>query len=249
MLVVEDDPRLAMRLADLLRGAAVETSVVTRGDVALAEVDRFDTDLVMISRDPADMDAVELCLALRGAGYDAGLIVVSTRESEIEIVAALDAGADDYLVSPYSVAELQSRVRAVLRRVSAAGELAVDQALIPVGLSFTEHHVMFNGEEILTRGREHEVLSRLITAQGAIVTRDELLTQVWGKQWLGSPVVLSVTISRIRERLSEVGAPYKVENVRGIGFRLATRVVRERDQAQTGSAEALGTMTQQEPIC
>ncbi len=221
VLVVEDDEDIAVPLARLFAAGGYDAALVSTGEDALVHVGGRDTDVVILDGVLPDMDGLEVCSALRDRGFDGGLIMVTGRGGELDVVAGLDAGADDYLTKPCSVAELMSRVRSVLRRIHGSYEPPPDRR--SSGLQVGEHVITFDGAEIVSRGREYDVLAALVAHRGQVVRRETLMERVWGSDWSGSPMVLPSAIGRIRERLASVGAPDRVENVRGIGFRLSAR--------------------------
>jgi DNA-binding response OmpR family regulator len=239
VLVVEDDEDVAVPLANLLSAGGFEAAVVSRGEDAIAHVGGRDTDLVILDGVLPDMDGLEVCSALRDRGFDGGLIMVTGRSGELDVVAGLDAGADDYLTKPCSVAELQSRVRSVLRRINRTYGPPPDRT--PSGLHVGEHVVTFDGAEIVSRGREYDVLALLVAHRGQVVRRETLMERVWGSDWTGSAMVLPSAVGRIRDRLASVGAPDRIDNVRGIGFRLspgshgaAPRLIAPRTDSDAG---------------
>ena len=151
VLVVEDDEDVAVPLAHLVAAGGYDAALVSRGDDALAHVGGHDTDVVILDGVLPDMDGLEVCSALREIGFEGGLIMVTGRGGELDVVAGLDAGADDYLTKPCSVAELMSRVRSVHRRVHRTyGPPTAIRT--PNGLHVGEHVVTFDGAEIVSRG-------------------------------------------------------------------------------------------------
>lgn len=221
MLVVEDDSDYAPALARLFTAQGYDAAFVTEGGTALAHVADQETHLVVLDLILPDQDGLEVCGLLRSRGFDGGIVIVSGRSDELDVVAGLDAGADDYVRKPSSVAELQSRVRSVLRRIHRTYVPAAEGPLHPPRLQVVDHHITFDGVEIATRGREFDVLAHLIESRGRVVLRETLMDQVWGPDWGGSPMVLSSAVGRIRARLEAAGASEQVENVRGVGFRLS----------------------------
>ncbi|GAA5113024.1 response regulator transcription factor [Alloalcanivorax gelatiniphagus] len=221
VLVVEDDGDLASALKQLFTAAGFDTHFVHDGAGALGHVARGDTDLVILDLILNDIDGLEVCRLMRERGFRGGVIMMTGRGEELDIVAGLDAGADDYLVKPCSIAELQSRVRSVLRRINHS-YVPSDDAPGGPRLEVVDHHITFDGLEITTRGREFDVLALLIEARGRVVPRETLMDRVWGAGWDGSPMVLPSAVGRIRARLEAVGATEQVENVRGVGFRLTS---------------------------
>ena len=221
VLVVEDDGDYASALKQLFTASGFDTEFVHDGASAIGHVARGDTDLVILDLILPDIDGLEVCRLVRERGFDGGMIMMSARGAELDVVAGLDAGADDYLVKPCSIAELQSRMRSVLRRIHLTYAPTEDGPLSAPRLEVADHHITFDGAEIATRGREFDVLALLIEARGHVVARETLMDRVWGADWAGSPMVLPSAIGRIRARLEAADATEQVENVRGVGFRLS----------------------------
>ena len=219
VLVVEDDRDVAVPLASFFTAMGFDAAVVDHGQEALSHVADVATDVVILDLMLPDLDGVDVCSILRDRGFDGGIIMMSARDQEVDVVAGLDAGADDYLAKPCSVAELQARVRSVIRRTT--GTYDVSDGVGRDGLDVRDHRITYAGAEVATSGREYEVLARLVEHRGRVVRSAALMDEVWGPDWSGSPVVLSSAVGRIRQRLASVGAQDRVEAVRGVGFRLS----------------------------
>jgi DNA-binding response OmpR family regulator len=188
VLVVEDDPSLATQLVRGLSRGGYQVDHVMTGQEALAS---GDPDVVLLDLGLPDADGVEVCRRLR-ARSDAGIIIVTARGEEPERVLALDAGADDYLIKPFGLAELLARIRAVLRRVRPGGEVA----LTP---------------------KEFDILECLASDPGRVMTRQEILESAWDAHWYGPTKVLDVHVAALRRKLD---VPGLIETAYGRGFRL-----------------------------
>lgn len=224
VLVVEDDADVAAPLASFFRGRGFDAAVVASGQEALDRVAATTTDLLVLDLILPDLDGVEVCGILRARGFQGGIVMLSARNQEIDIVTGLDAGADDFLGKPFSVAELESRIAAVLRRITRS--YVAPDVVVPIGraaLEVSDHRITYAGVEILTTGREYDVLALLIARRGEVVTSEDLTDQIWGADWSGTPVVLSSAVGRLRKRLEAAGVPEDVVAVRGVGFRLTHR--------------------------
>ena len=221
VLVVEDDDDVAMPLASFFVARGFDAAVSARGHEALEHVAATPTDLVVLDLILPDLDGIDVCSSLRDHGFGGGIIMLSARDQEVDVVTGLDAGADDYLAKPCSVAELEARVSSVLRRIT--GDYLVPAAGVPgpqSALVVRDHQITYDGAEVVSSGREYDVLTLLIAHRGRVVPTGDLMDRVWGSDWSGSPVVLSSAVGRIRKRLAAVGATERVEVVRGVGFRL-----------------------------
>jgi DNA-binding response OmpR family regulator len=209
VLVVEDDDSIATQLVrGLTRGGYVVDHVVTGGD-ALAR----SADVVLLDLELPDVDGVQVCRKLRERS-GAAIIVITAHGEEPDRVMALDAGADDYLVKPFGLAELQARIRAVLRRVRPGGELV---RYGPLTVDLRTHRVTVDGQEIQLTPKEFDILECLAADPGRVVTRQEILESAWDAHWYGPTKVLDVHVAALRRKL---GVPGLIETVYGRGFRL-----------------------------
>jgi DNA-binding response OmpR family regulator len=210
VLVVEDDPGIATQLVrGLSRGGYAVDHVMTGRDA----LDRADPDMVLLDLGLPDGDGVDVCRQLRERSGVA-IIVVTARGEEPERVLALDAGADDYLVKPFGLAELLARIRAVLRRVHAgAGMLRHGPLVIDV----PAQKVTVNGREVALTPKEFGILECLANDPGRVVSRQEILESAWDAHWYGPTKVLDVHVAALRRK---IGVPGLIEAVYGKGFRL-----------------------------
>jgi DNA-binding response OmpR family regulator len=210
VLVVEDDPGIATQLVRGLSRGGYAVDHVTTGRDAL---DRADPDVVLLDLGLPDGDGVDICRRLRGRS-EVAIIVVTARGEEPERVLALDAGADDYLVKPFGLAELLARIRAVLRRVHPGGGMLRHGPLV---MDVRARKVAVNGHEVALTPKEFDILECLATAPGQVVSRQEILESAWDAHWYGPTKVLDVHVAALRRKL---GVPGLIEAVYGKGFRL-----------------------------
>jgi DNA-binding response OmpR family regulator len=219
VLVVEDEDDIAFPLVRALEREGYHLSSVATGRAALDHLAAEEVDLVLLDLGLPDMDGLDVCRAAREAGFDGGIMILTARSGELDLVVGLDHGADDYLAKPFGLAELQARVRALVRRSgeprdsapAAAASLRVDSA---------SRRVHVHGVEVHLTTKEFDVLAALSERVGAVVTRDDLMAQVWDRNWYGSTKTLDVTIGRLRSKLDGAGASDRIAAVRGVGFRL-----------------------------
>lgn len=223
VLVVEDDTVLGSHLRSALQAHGYAARWASTAAEALAAAATEIPALVLLDLGLPDADGVDLARDLRLAHPDAVIVVLTARTAELDVIAGLDAGADDYLTKPFRLNEVLARVRAHLRRRPAAnvaprrptGSLAVDP---------TARRVTFAGTEIRLRPKEHEVLALLAARVGEAVSRADLMAGVWDENWFGSTKTLDVTVASLRQHLVEAGvtgpdAPILV-TLRGFGYRL-----------------------------
>jgi DNA-binding response OmpR family regulator len=210
VLIVEDDAGIAALLVRGLTRGGYQVEHVMTGNDALA---RAKQDVVLLDLELPDLDGVQVCRKLRER-TDAAIIVVTAHGAEPDRVMALDAGADDYLVKPFGLAELQARIRAVLRRVRPGGEVIRHGPLV---VDIRTHRVTVHGSEVLLTPKEFDILECLAADPGRVVTRQEILETAWDAHWYGPTKVLDVHVASLRRKL---GAPGFIETVYGRGFRL-----------------------------
>ena len=194
------------------------------GEAALAQLQKEQEDVVILDLGLPDMDGLEVCRKARDAGYEGAIMIVTARGGELDRVVGLDYGADDYLAKPFGLAELQARVRALLRRTGSTGA-AGDEAEPEVHpdalrIDVAGRRVYAGTEEISLTGKEFEVLNILAANRDKVVSRGRLMADVWDENWYGSTKTLDVTIGRLRQKLESVGVTERVVAVRGVGFRL-----------------------------
>ena len=224
ILLVEDDDRVAAALTDLLRRRG---AVVVRAATGAAALEAGAVDLVLLDLGLPDMDGIAVCRALRRASQ-VPIIAVTARAEERDRVVGLRTGADDYVVKPYSSAELLARIEAVLRRSARPPAATVLPQPVPepdpepvrwdgVVVDPGGRRVTVDGTDVRLSRKEFELLRVLLGARGAVCTRERLLDEVWGAALFGSTRTLDVHIGTLRSKL---GDPDLVETVRGVGYRL-----------------------------
>ncbi len=212
VLLVEDDEAIALPLIEGLERHGLEVSHVSTGADALAA---DPLDLVLLDLGLPDVDGLEVCRALR-ARSSVPIIVVSARGEETERVVGLEVGADDYLVKPFGVRELVARIRAVSRRSSTAvpggpqviGDLSIDRRTRRVAIADVE---------VALAPKEFDLLALLAEDPGAVVTRHDILSEVWDPHWYGPTRTLDVHVAALRKKL---GSAEWIETVRSVGYRL-----------------------------
>ena len=218
ILLVEDDPRIRQVLELALRDHGYDVRSASTGEQALQEVALRRPDVLLLDLMLPGIDGLEVCRRLRLQG-DLPIIAVTARTDSTDVVAGLEAGADDYVTKPVVASVLAARIRAVLRRVPArpsttrVGDLEVrtDSAV-----------VLRRGEELPLTKTEYKLLCELAEQPGAVKTREELLRNVWGYDYFGDTRLLDVHVRRLRVKVEQdPGNPQLVLTVRGIGYRLA----------------------------
>ena len=218
--MVEDEEDIAFPLVRTLQREGYEVAWVDSGQRALDDVAETPTELVILDLGLPDMDGLEVCKRAREAGFTGAIMIVTARAGELDRVVGLDTGADDYLSKPFGLAELQARVRALLRRTQ--GPVREEQPGDPDGLHIdvAARRVYAGQTEVPLTGKEFDVLNILVANKDKVVSRGRLMADVWDENWYGSTKTLDVTIGRLRQKLEGAGVTEKVVAVRGVGFRL-----------------------------
>jgi DNA-binding response OmpR family regulator len=218
VLLVEDESDIVSPLVQTLEREGYVVDQATTGRDAIAVVTLSQPDIVILDLGLPDIDGLDVCRQLRGSGYQGAVLMLTGRDREVDRVVGLDAGADDYLAKPFGLAELLARLRALLRRttVRSAGRPAERRLQIDVDA----HRVHVGEKEVALTGKEFDVLALLAANRDKVVSRAQLMAEVWSEGWYGSTKTLDVTIGRLRQKLEQVGPADRVVTVRGVGFRL-----------------------------
>jgi DNA-binding response OmpR family regulator len=220
VLVVEDDERIrtAVRLA--LENEGWEVVEARSGEESLQIFEGADADIVLIDIMLPGMDGFEVCRSIRRIS-DVPVVMVTARDDTHDVVAGLEAGADDYLTKPFAPKELSARIRALLRRVRLpTPELSKldfgDLKILP-----DQGQVIINGQTMHLTRTEFQLLVELASSPGRVFSRDELLERVWGQGYFGDGRLVDVHIRRLRKKIEpEDSKPRYVITVRGFGYKL-----------------------------
>jgi DNA-binding response OmpR family regulator len=225
ILVVEDDPDIAGLIEHVLRKADYSVHRVTSGAAVLPYLQSQPADLVILDLMLPDMDGLAVCRALRSRSQTAAIpiIMLTARAEEADRIAGLELGADDYVTKPFSPRELVARVGALLRR---AGHSAADAGDVlrygDIRIDGGRHAVTDEGREVRLTAKEFLLLQYLIRHRGRVLSRDLLLTDVWGYQYTGGTRTVDVHIRRLREKLPALGDA--IQTIKQFGYRLDDRL-------------------------
>lgn len=221
LLLVEDDAEVRRALIRALTGLGHSvTSVATGMDALKAVIDQR-PDLVVLDLGLPDVDGEDLLLMVRAVSQ-VPVVVVTARADEAIIVRVLERGADDYVTKPFGAAQLDARVRAVLRRASASNASPDAVVVGELRLDHTAREVTLAGRRIDLTPREFDLLGYLASRVGAVVSRRELLTQVWRQPYGGPDDTVDVHLSWLRRKLGESAqSPRYLHTIRGVGVKLA----------------------------
>ncbi|GAA2519774.1 response regulator transcription factor [Winogradskya humida] len=216
ILLVEDDRRVSAVMVSMLqrRGYDVEHAATAGAALAAAPC-----DLVLLDLNLPDGDGLDVCRTLRARSANLGIIAVTARAEERDRVTGLRVGADDYVVKPYSMAELQARIEALLRRATRPGPPPRDVAEVgALRVDFSARTVEVDSRPVSLTRKEFDILASLARRPGDALTRERILLDVWQTTWSGKHT-LEVHVASLRAKL---GRPELVETVRGVGYRLRT---------------------------
>jgi DNA-binding response OmpR family regulator len=217
ILLVEDDEAIASGLVRVLDSQGYAVRHLSRGGPALTAADES-TCLVILDLGLPDTDGIDVCRRLRRARPSLPILILTARDHELDVVAGLDAGADDYLVKPFRLAELLARVRAHLRRAETAAAPDAEEPLRAgdVTVDRAARRAWRNGDELELRPREFELLALLVSEAGRAVTRERIMREVWDTDWLGSTKTIDTHILALRHKLGAEA----ITTRRGVGYRL-----------------------------
>jgi DNA-binding response OmpR family regulator len=215
ILVVEDDEAIAAGLVRVLESQGYSVHHLGRGSGAVRAADPS-VGLVVLDLGLPDVDGLDVCRRLRAARPDVAILILTARSHELDIVAGLDAGADDYLVKPFRLSELLARIRSHLRRGSSVqrddeeplqvGQLRIDRAA---------RRAWFDGDELSLRPKEFDLLTLFAANAGVALTRSRIMEAIWETSWLGSTKTLDTHVLGLRKKLG----PEAIATLRGVGYR------------------------------
>ena len=220
ILVVEDDVDIASLIVHYLAPAGHESEVVANGSDALPAARRQPPDLIILDRMLPGLDGLEICRALR-ADENLGavpILMLTARAEEVDRIAGFETGADDYVTKPFSPKELVARIGALLRRVRRG---PADEPVLRYGplVIDVERHVVTDGDhEVRLTAKEYLLLHYFLEHRGRVLSRDLLLTDVWGYQYTGGTRTVDVHVRRLREKLPVL--VQAVETIKQFGYKL-----------------------------
>lgn len=215
--MVEDDPGIAQPLRRALVREGFDVVHAESGAAALELVDGGGIDLVLLDLTLPDIDGLDVCRQLRANHPRLPIVMLTARSEEVDLVVGFDAGADDYVTKPFSMAELSARVRARLRTASSTDEVLAEG---PIRVDVEAHRATLDGQELNLTPKEFELLVLLMSDVGRVVTRQRIMSEVWSDEWYGNTRSLDVHLSALRKKLGDPSDhPRFISTVRGVGFR------------------------------
>jgi DNA-binding response OmpR family regulator len=217
ILVVEDDDAIASGLTRVLESQGFAVQRFDRGRPALTAGAADSAELVILDLGLPDMDGIDVCRKLRAAHPELAILILSARDQELDVVAGLDAGADDYLVKPFRLSELLARVRAHLRRSAAAAPAGADEPLQAgdVRVDLGARRAWCAENELALTPKEFDLLALLVSEAGRAVTRERIMGEVWDTAWTGSTKTLDTHVLTLRQKLGTDS----ITTLRGVGYR------------------------------
>ena len=223
ILIVEDDADIAELIARYLEKAGHRVDRLTSGRDVMPRLRKQPADLVILDLMLPGMDGLLVCQALRSDPATASIpvIMLTARGEESDRVSGLELGADDYVTKPFSPKELTARVTALLRRATRTAPSSGVTRYGPITIDPDRHRITFHNEEVKLTAKEFLLLLYLVQHRGRVLSRDLLLTDVWGYQYTGGTRTVDVHVRRLREKLPILADA--IETVKQFGYKLAER--------------------------
>jgi DNA-binding response OmpR family regulator len=222
ILVVDDEPSIVDVLTYNLEKSHYQVLIARDGLQAIKVAQDQSPDLIILDLMLPGLDGLEVCRALRKEG-DIPIIMLTARDEEVDRVVGLELGADDYVVKPFSMRELLARIKSVLRRTQADPTLPTDHLEVSsLLLDPARHEVHWSGVPLPLSPLEFELLHTLMLHRGQVLSREQLLSRVWGYDFVGDARVVDTTIKRLRKKLGsqDPQAAKLIVTVRGVGYKL-----------------------------
>ena len=226
ILIVDDDENIAELISLYLTKECFETKIVYDGESALQAVDAFMPDLILLDLMLPGIDGYQVCREVRQK-TQTPVIILSAKGEVFDKVLGLELGADDYMEKPFDTKELVARVKAVLRRYKAAAPVtqapAAKQVCYPnLTINLTNYSVLYNGKNVDMPPKELELLYFLASSPNHVFTREQLLDQLWGYEYIGDTRTVDVHIKRLREKIKDHDT-WRIATIWGIGYKFEVK--------------------------
>lgn len=218
LLVVDDDAHIRELVKVFLQNEGLEVIEATDGVDALSKLDTEKVDMVVMDIMMPNMDGWALCEEIRSFNTDLPILMLTAKGETSQKIKGFHLGTDDYLVKPFEPAELIVRVKSILKRYRISLSQVVEAG--NVKLNRHTHEVVMNGETILLRLKEFELLFTLASYVGKTFSREQLIEEIWGYDYEGDERTVDVHIKRIRERFPQETSGFVIRTIRGLGYRL-----------------------------
>ena len=220
ILIVDDEPSIVLALEDELVFEGFEVDSASDGPAALEKAREFKPDVMLLDLALPGLNGFEVCKRLRPEMPDLWIIIVSVRGQEVDRVTGLELGADDYVTKPFSLREIVARVRVGLRRQTSKATQP-NYKFGDVEINLRSHRVTRRGKEVSLTRTEFKLLEFLLERAGQVITRDEFLDAVWGKDVYITPRVIDTHMAALRKKLEDdPNNPTQILSVRGLGYKL-----------------------------
>lgn len=219
ILLAEDDPRLGKLIKHMLEKENMRVDWVQRGDEVWEITRQWSHDVIILDWMMPGQSGIEVCAALREEGCNAGILMLTARDTVDDRVLGLNTGADDYLVKPFEFAELLARVRALGRR----GGMQFQEEIVQVGdlcINRSTRTVQRGNRVIQLTGREFQLLDLLVRNRGQVLPREVILDRIWGLETEVAQNNLDAYVRLLRKKIDLPDEPVLIQNVRGVGYRL-----------------------------
>lgn len=218
ILIVEDEPTLRATLAATLGGHGYRVTTAEHANRLVDQVHDDCPDLVLLDVMLPGLDGMSACRALRTAGSDVPVLMLTARSGDLDKIVGLEAGADDYVTKPFSTGELVARVRALLRRAPAQRQTVLESGDLRIDL--IGRRVSRAEAELQLTHKEFNLLAELVRNRGAVMSRDLLLEKVWGYDYFGDSRTVDVHIRWLRQKIeADPSRPDRITTLRGVGYR------------------------------
>ncbi len=222
VLIIDDEEHIVELIKYNLESSGYKTYEAYNGIDGLKIARKELPDLILLDLMLPGIDGLEVCKRLRADDKlkQVPIIMLTAKSEEIDKILGLELGADDYITKPFSIRELNARIKAVLRRISPLEEGAELYRFADVEIDYSKHEIKKNGVKVDLTLKEFELLDHLIKNKGKVLTRDLLLDKIWGYEYVGETRTVDVHIRHLRQKLEEDDKnPKYIETVRGIGYR------------------------------
>lgn len=219
ILVIEDEDSLvsALKRGLIAQGYSVDTSSNGKEGYLLATENSY--DLILLDILLPEMNGFEICEELRMHGNSTPILMLTAQSDDLDVAEGLDLGADDYLAKPFAFVVLMSRIRSLIRRTK---RTAIDQtiSLGPFVLDADAHRAFCNGVEVVLTAKEFSILSYFLTNPQSVISKRELLDELWDMNYEGDPNIVEVYVRRLRQKLDPLLHTSAIETIRGVGYRM-----------------------------